>query len=122
MQKAGETHETAPIQPAGASTWTGDENVIAGQTVPGAETLVAPPGPVTLSVKVYFCAAAPPSAGKVTGTATLAGAEPAAQAVVTGRPATAGVAETVHCAERLTMADTTVPPPADGRSAGFTAT
>src|SRR5262249_19160327 len=62
------------------------------------------------------------SAGNVTGTVTLVGVEPAAQALVTGSPAIAGVADTVHVAERVTMADRTVAPPADGRSAGLMTT
>jgi hypothetical protein len=95
------------------------ENVMAGQTFPDTDALLVPPGPVTLSVRVYSGIAAPARAGKVTGTATRAGAE--AQAVVTGSPATAGVTETVHFAERLNIADRTVLPPADGESAGCTA-
>ena len=39
-----------------------------------------------------------------------------------GSPATAGVAETMQVAERLTNADRAVAPPADGRSEGCTAT
>jgi hypothetical protein len=122
MQKVDETQETAPSQPAGASTVTGAEKLIAAQTLPEADAVLVPPGPVTLSVRLYACVVAPPSDGKVMGTVTRAGLEPAAQAVVIGRPAAAGVTEIVHCADRLTVADRTVAPPAEGRSAGLTAT
>ena len=65
MQNVGETHDRAiDVDRAG------EENFIAGQTLPDADALVAPPGPVTLSVRLYFCAVAPASAGNVTGTDT----------------------------------------------------
>jgi hypothetical protein len=83
-------HDTTPSQPAGASTVTGAENFMAGQTLADADAVLVPPGPETLSVRRYFCAVAPASAGKVTGTETSFGVEPAAQALVTGSPATAG--------------------------------
>ena len=122
MQNVAETQETVPSHPAGASTLTGEENLMAGQTLPVAEALLVPPGPVTVTVSLNCCADAPPSAGNVTGTESRAGEAPAAQAVVTGSPVTAGVAETVHFADRVTIADRTVAPPAAGSSAGATVT
>jgi len=118
MQNVDATHETVPSHPAGASTVTGDVKLISGQTLPIADTLLVPPGPETLIVSVYLCAVALASAGNAIGTETLADVAPAAQAVVTGNPTTAGVAETVHFVERLTIAERAVAPPAEGRSEG----
>jgi hypothetical protein len=122
MQNVAETHETVPSQPAGESTRTGAENVIADQTVPDDAAVLRPPGPVTVRVRLYFWLLAPDSAGSVTPKLTRPGVEPAEQAFVTGRPATAGVTDSVHFADRVTAADRTVVPPADGKSAGLAAT
>src|SRR4029077_1910776 len=100
----------------------GAENFMAGQTLPDAALVLVPPGPETLSVRLYFCAAEPLSAGNVTGTRNRAGVAPAAQGLVSGSPATAGLADTVQVAERLTSADRTVGPPAEGRAEGCIAT
>jgi len=122
MQNVAETHETVPSQPAGESTRAGAENVIADQTVPDDAAALRPPGPVTVRVRLYFWLLAPDSAGSVTGKLTWPGAEPATQTFVTGRPATAGAADSVHFADRVTAAEETVTPPADGKSAGLATT
>ena len=122
MQKDGEVHDTAASRPAGASMLAGAENFMAGQTVPVADTALVPPGPVTFSVRMYFVAAVPLRAGSLTGTWIWSGVERAAHGLVTGSPATAGVAEIVQVAERLTRADRVVVPPAEGRAEGCMAT
>src|ERR1700728_358084 len=121
MQTVPETHETVPSQPAGESTRAGAENVIADQTVPDDVAVVRPPGPVTDRVRLYFWLLAAARAGSVTGKLTWPGVEPATQFFVTGRPATAGVTDSVHFADRVTAADMTVTPPADGKSDGLAA-
>ena len=95
---------------------------MAGQTLLDADTVLVPPGPETLRVRLYFFAAVPLRGGNLTGTRIRADVEPAAQGLVTGSPATAGVADTVQVAERLTRADRVVAPPADGSSEGCRAT
>lgn len=118
MQKVAVTQEIGPSRPPGASTASGAENFIAGHTVPAATALLVPPGPVTFSVNVYLAAVFPASAGSATGMLTFRCAVSAAHATVLGRPATAGVTDSTHVADRWTLAAITVAPPADGRSPG----
>jgi hypothetical protein len=93
---------------------------MAAQTVLVADALVVPPGPVTVSVRRYRCEAELARAGKVSGTETATRPELAPHVLVTGKPVIAGVAEIVHVDERVTLADSSALPPAEGRLAGVT--
>ena len=83
-----------------------------------AADFVVPPGPVTLTAKVYFRETVPVSAGSVTGTLTASAVDPAAHGRVTGKPLTAGVTDTAHVADRRTVTLSTACPPAAGRPSG----